>query len=552
MARSLQQLASGRPEFNQTKSFLTSLNEWQKFSINPANSEKIVDTYLSFHSISINFGRTKMDSKLPDLPFTDGKVSSSAMYIDGAWRFENARNVIEVENPSNERVLATIPEGTREDAFEALAAAHRAQTMWAALPAIARGRLVAKLADAVVENAERLALIITAEQGKPISQARGEVGAVENFLRYAANNARSISGDVQRSDSVNEEIHLRRHPHGVVVGLTSWNYPAALVARKLGPALVTGNTFVLLAHEITPLSGLELARLAHSVGFPKGVINVVTGRGRVVGQTMVESPLTGLVTMTGSTRAGREIFRAGADTLKILRLELGGKAPFIVMEDADIDAAVAAAVTARFTNCGQICTCNERMYLHRAIADEFLEKFVAATKALSIGNPMLDPDLGPKVSGLEVEKVKELSDRNIANGAEVLLKGGPLNEGQYEKGHWYAPTVLSVQSNDDVLMREEVFGPVIAALRVDSFEEAVEHANDTEFGLSAFLFTRDIKRLMRAPYELKFGEIYFNRANGESIQGFHTGWGHSGLGGEDGKYGFDGYLRKQTTYVNWG
>ncbi|WP_380055345.1 aldehyde dehydrogenase family protein [Falsihalocynthiibacter sp. SS001] len=487
-----------------------------------------------------------------DLLPTDGKVSKGAMYIDGAWRHATDRPLIEVENPANEETIATIPEGTSDDALEALAAAHRAQPTWAVLPAIERGRLVAKLADAVAANAERLATIITMEQGKPISQARGEVGAVETFLRYAVSHARSISGDVQRSDSTNEEIHLRRHPYGVVVGLTSWNYPAALVTRKLGPALVTGNTFVLLAHEITPLSGLEIARLAHEVGIPKGIFNVVTGRGRVVGQAMVESPLTGLVTMTGSTRAGREIYRAGADTLKVLRLELGGKAPFIVMEDADIDKAVAAAVTARFTNCGQICTCNERMYLHRDIADEFLDKFVRATKALSIGDPMKDSDIGPKVSGVEVEKVKEIVDRNVSEGAEVLLEGGPLNEGQYAKGHWYAPSVLSVASNAAPLMQEEVFGPVVAALRVDSFEEAIAHANDTEFGLSAFLFTNDIKRMMRAPYELKFGEIYFNRANGESVQGFHTGWGHSGLGGEDGKYGFDGYLRKQTTYVNWG
>lgn len=474
------------------------------------------------------------------------------MYIDGAWVPVGNRDLIEIENPATEAILGTIPEGTAQDAQAALEAAHRAQPAWAALPAVERAGLVMKLAHAVAGRAEDLARIVTLEQGKPLTQARGEIGAVVAFLTYAVNNARRIEGDIITSDNRDEEIHIRRHPYGVVVALTAWNYPAALAARKLGPALVTGNTFVLLAHEITPLSGLALAQLADQVGFPAGVFNVVTGRGRVVGQAMVESPLSGLITMTGSTRAGREIYRAGADAIKVIRLELGGKAPFIVMQDADIDAAVKAAVTARFTNSGQICTCNERMYLHRAIADEFLAKFTAAAAALTIGDPLGAVDMGPKVSGAEVAKVTEIVARGVAGGAEVLLKGGPLTDGVYAKGHWYAPTVVEVSSNTSPLIQEEVFGPVATALRVDSLDEAIAHANDTSFGLSAYLFTNTLKDIARAPYALKFGEIYLNRTNGEAVQGFHTGWGQSGLGGEDGKYGFDGYLRKQTTYLNWG
>ncbi len=489
---------------------------------------------------------------MPDLNISDGDVAHAGMYIDGAWRMGEKGPRIEVENPANERVIATIPEGTAQDAQDALEAARRAQPAWAALPAIQRGRLVDRLAQEVEANTERFARIVTAEQGKPLEQAQGEIGAAVTFLRYAAENARRIEGDIMPSDNPNEEIHIRRHPYGVVVGLTAWNYPAALAARKLGPALVAGNTFVLLAHDITPLSGLELARLADQIGFPKGVFNVVTGRGRVVGQAMVESPLSGLVTMTGSTRAGREIFRAGAEGLRVLRLELGGKAPFIVMEDADIGAAVTAAVTSRYTNCGQICTCNERMYLHDAIADEFLDKFIAASAALTIGDPLENPDMGPKVSGVEVDKVAQVVKRSVDAGAEVLLPGGPLSGGAYDKGHWYAPTVLEVSDSSLPVVQEEVFGPVVPAMRVGSFEQAIASANDTEYGLSAYVFTKDVKRLMRVPTELKFGEIYINRANGEQVQGFHTGWGQSGLGGEDGRYGFDGYLRKQTTYFNWG
>lgn len=479
-----------------------------------------------------------------------GAVLDAGMLVGGQW-LAGSGGRIEVDNPANEDIIATIPDATAEDAIAALEIARKAQPAWAALPAIKRGEAVTALARLIEARAEELARIITLEQGKPIGQARGEVGAVSMFLRHAAGRARAIEGDIITSDNPDEEIHVRRHPHGVVVALTAWNYPAALCARKLGPALVTGNTFVLLGHEITPLSGLFICALAKQAGIPDGVVNVVTGRGAVVGQAMVESPLSDLVTMTGSTRAGKQIYRTGAETMKVLRLELGGKAPFIVMEDADIDTAVAAAVTARYTNCGQICTCNERMYLHEAIAAEFLDKFVARSREISIGDPMTDPDMGPKVSRVEVEKVAEMVGTAEAEGAEVLLRGGPLRDGTYEKGYWYAPTVLSVKDNASSLIRNEVFGPVVPALTVSSFEEAVTLANDSDYGLSAYVFTRDFKRIARTPYALKFGEIYLNRANGEQVQGFHTGWKESGLGGEDGKYGFDGYLRKQTTYLNW-
>ncbi|HVX80653.1 MAG TPA: aldehyde dehydrogenase family protein, partial [Devosiaceae bacterium] len=332
----------------------------------------------------------------------------------------------EIENPADESIVATVPEGSASDAVAALEAAKRAQPGWAALPAHERGKAVGALADSVRENADALARIVVAEQGKPLNQALGEIGATETFLRYAAENARRIEGDIFPSDSRNEEVWIRRVPYGVVVGLTAWNYPAALAARKMGPALVAGNTFVLKAHEFTPLSGLAIASLAERAGFPPGVFNVVTGLGRSVGEALVTSPLSDLVTMTGSTRAGKEIYRAGAERIKIIRLELGGKAPFIVMDDADLDAAVESAITARFTNCGQICTCNERMYLHERIADAFLEKFLARTRELTIGAPLSNPDIGPKISGPEVEKVAAIVADTVAAGAEVLLEGGRL------------------------------------------------------------------------------------------------------------------------------
>ncbi|WP_419913062.1 aldehyde dehydrogenase family protein [Hoeflea sp.] len=486
-----------------------------------------------------------------DISSKEAEAVAYSMFIDGAWTEGGDRDVIEVENPANQEIIATIPDGTQDDAERSLEAAAKAQPGWEALPAIERGRLVSRLADAVATDSHRLARIVVAEQGKPLNQAEGEIAALETFLRYAAENARRIEGEIMPSDNAAEEIWIRRRPYGVVVGLTAWNYPAALAGRKLGPALVAGNCFVLLSHEFTPLSGLELARLAAAAGIPDGVFNVVTGRGPVIGRALVESRLSDLVTMTGSTRAGREIYGSGAAQLKVLRLELGGKAPFIVMEDADVDAAVTAALQARYTNCGQVCTCSERVYVHQSVADQFTEKFVTASRALTIGDPLSNPDIGAKISGGEVQKIKRIVDEGTRAGAETLLEGGPLASGDYSRGHWYAPTVLAVDENSSPLMQQEIFGPVVPIMKVDDFDQAIDLANDTEYGLSAYLFTKNIKRLMSISHKLKFGEIYFNRSNGEQVQGFHTGWGQSGLGGEDGKYGFDGYLRKQTTYVNW-
>jgi lactaldehyde dehydrogenase/glycolaldehyde dehydrogenase len=473
------------------------------------------------------------------------------MFIDGAWTDGRAPGRIEVENPADESVVATVPAGSPEDAVLALEAARRAQGPWSALPPIERARHVLALADAVRRERSHLARIVTLEQGKPLNQAEGEIDAVVTFLTFAAEIARRIEGDILPSDHPNEDVWIRRVPHGVVVGLTAWNYPAALAARKIGPALVAGNTIVVKGHEATPLSALEIARLAHESGMPKGVLNVITGDGRAVGEALVRSPLTDLVTMTGSVRAGREIYAAGAEQLKVLRLELGGKAPFIVLEDADIDAAVEAAIVSRFTNCGQICTCNERMYLDRRIADRFLDRFVTRVKALTVGNPLDNPDMGPKVNRPEVEKVEAIVGEAVAAGAEVLAGGRRLTEGAFAKGHWFEPTVLRVESNAADVMRREIFGPVVPVMTVDGFEQALEYANDSAYGLSAYVYTNSLGRVMSLSRGLAFGELYVNRPCGELVQGFHTGWKQSGLGGEDGKYGFDGYLRKQTTYVRW-
>lgn len=473
------------------------------------------------------------------------------MLIDGAWRPAEAGGRIVVENPANENPIASIPAGQAVDAEAALAAAAAAQPAWAATPPIERAAYLHGLADAILRETEHLARTLTEEQGKPLHEARGEVGAAANFIRYAAEAARRLQGDIFPSDSPREQLWIQRVPYGVVTAMIAWNFPLALVGRKCGPALVTGNTLVLLSHCDTPLTVLEFGKLVQEVGLPPGVINLVTGRGREIGEALVRSPRTDMVSLTGSVRAGREVYAAAAENITTIRLELGGKAPFIILEDADISQAAEAAVTTRFANCGQVCTCNERMYVHADIYEDFMDEFVGRVERLRVGDPFTDVHLGPKVNRPEVEKLERLVDGALAGGAKVITGGRRLREGAFERGHWYEPTVLTHTQPDMAIMREEIFGPIVPVVRVRDFEEALALANDSDYGLSAYLYTRDMRRLMRAVDELHFGEIYVNRGIGELAQGFHHGYRRSGLGGEDGIYGIEGYLQKKTLYVNY-
>jgi lactaldehyde dehydrogenase/glycolaldehyde dehydrogenase len=472
-------------------------------------------------------------------------------FIGGQWVDSTVKEWIEVENPATGAVIASVPKGGEDDADRALVAAREAQPAWEALPPQSRGQLLRDLARLMLENRERLARVVVAEQGKPIHEARGEIEGAALYLTYAAEEARRITGDIIPSDNPDEQIWIQKVAHGVVVGLTAWNYPAGLMCRKMGPALIAGNTIVIKSHEGTPLSALEIAQLSAQAGFPPGVINVVSGTGEGLGAALVRHPIPRLITLTGSVRAGKEIFRAAADDLKLLRLELGGKAPFVVAEDADIGAAVRAAVLSRFENCGQICICNERMYVHRRIADEFLDKFTKAVKALKVGDPQTLVDVGPKVSGVELDKVAQMVDEAKAAGAEVLTGGRRLTEGEYANGHWYEPTVLSVTDNQMRIMQDEVFGPVVPVMTVGDFDEGLKLANESRYGLSAYVFTKDMRRVMRLVRELRFGEIYVNKAGGDVVQAHHAGIRDSGIGGEDGKYGLDAYFQKKTIYVNF-
>lgn len=474
------------------------------------------------------------------------------MYIGGHWTEALDGRRMQVINPATEESFASFPLAGEAEARLALEAASKAQPAWGALPSSERAAVLMRVARRIEADKERLAKIIVEEQGKPYSEALGEVGGAKYHMEYAAGWALRMEGDVLESVRTDERILILKVPHGVVVGITPWNYPLAVPARKIAPALISGNAIVIKPHEDTPLSALELARLFEQEGLPPGILNVVTGTGLEVGAPLVSHPLADFVTVTGSLQAGRAIYTAAARQITPVSLELGGKAPFIVMDDADIDKAVQHAVQARMENCGQICTCNERTYVHERVYDEFVAKFVSAVSAIRMGDPMLaETQLGPKVSLKELERIDGLVKRAKAQGAEILTGGASHKEGMFRRGYWYPPTVIVGVSQQAEIVQEEVFGPVLPILKVDSLEEAIDCANDCKYGLSAYLFTENYRTVMQATARIRFGELFINRSGAESLHAYHSGHRLSGVGGDDGKYGLDAYMKKKTVYLNY-
>ena len=474
-----------------------------------------------------------------------------AMYIGGSWM--TASETRPVINPADESVIAAVPEADATHAEQALEAARGAQREWSRRSGPERGAVLKAIADRIRGRQEELARLVVAEQGKTITEARGEVGdAATGFFEYYATFERAQVGSMFAPDETNEQLMVRSVPYGVVVGIIPWNYPAALFARKVAPAIMAGNSIVLKPHEDTPLAALALAAIVEEAGVPPGVVNVVTGAGRTVGDALVRHPITRMVSMTGSVRGGREILAAAAQNITPVSLELGGKAPFIVLEDADVTAAVENAVDARFWNCGQVCTCNERTYVQRGLYDEFVERFVEAASALRLGDPMReDVQMGPKVNEPEVTKVEALVKEAVEQGANVVLGGGRPEGEEFERGYWFEPTVLTETTNEMDIVQREVFGPVLPIQPFDDFEEVIDLANDSRYGLTAYVFTSNLHRAMRAIDDIDFGEIYINKIGPEQLQGFHTGYRLSGMGGDDGPYGYERYLRRKTVYLHY-
>ena len=472
------------------------------------------------------------------------------MYIDGEWTKSESEDSLKVVNPATEQVIASVPKGTREDVKKALEAAEEAQRKWEDLSPLQRSKYLLKIADLIKQNREWLARILTAEQGKPLYESRLEVdGSATNF-EYYAGFARRIEGDVLPSDYPKQSIMILRLPIGVVASITPWNFPSSTVARKLAPALITGNAVVTKPSSNTPLSTIELVKLAEKAGLPKGVLNVVTGPGSEIGEELATNSITGLITLTGSTDSGKKTMEAASGHVAKVLLELGGKAPLIVWHDANLEWALRCALWARFWNCGQTCISAERMYLHPKIKDKFLNAFVQAAKNLRMGDPTSqDTDLGPMVSAKERETSEKFIQKARDEKDKVILGGSKPSS--IPRGYYLEPTVIEVDSQKSPLIQEEIFGPVVPVMEVDDFEKAIEYCNDSKYGLSSYIYTRDSNLMMKAMYKIKFGESYINMVGPEQFQGAHTGYRETGIGAEGSKYGLECYTQLKTCYIDW-
>jgi lactaldehyde dehydrogenase/glycolaldehyde dehydrogenase len=469
------------------------------------------------------------------------------MLIDG--EFVATEKTIDVVNPATEQVISQFPSGAVEDVNAAVLAAERAQKPWAALPAIRRAAYLREIASLLRANRESLARVITEEQGKILSLAQVEVDFSADYLDYMAEFARRFEGEIIQSDRPGENILLYKMPIGVIAGILPWNFPFFLIVRKMAPALVTGNTIVIKPSSETPNNAFEFAKLVAQSSLPKGVFNLVSGPGAAIGQALAAHPKVGMVSLTGSVEGGVAVMRAAAENVTKVSLELGGKAPAIVCADADLDLAVRAIRASRIINTGQVCNCAERVYVHESIAQRFIEKMVPAMHQTVVGDPF-DPatEMGPLVSKRQRELVAAAVDQALKDGAKLETGGGPWPD---KTGYYFQPTVLTNCIQSSSIMQQETFGPVLPIAVFATLDEALDNANDCEYGLTSSIYTRSLDVAMRACNELKFGETYVNRENFEAMQGFHAGWRKSGIGGADGKHGLDEYLQTHIVYMNY-
>jgi len=469
-------------------------------------------------------------------------------YVAGKFVPATSTDRIEVRNPSTGAPICTVPDSNQTDVEAAVSAAVVAQRQWAKLPAIERARKLNTIAARIRANVETLARIITEEQGKTLGLARVEVGFTADYIDYTAEWARRLEGEIVESDRPGETILLFRQPIGVIGGILPWNFPFFLIARKMAPALVTGNTIVIKPSEETPHNAAKFCELLSETDLPPAVVNVVHGRGSAAGHALAASSGIGMVNFTGSVETGSRVMADAARNITKVNLELGGKAPAIVMADANTDIAVRAITASRIINSGQVCNCAERVYVQRKIADEFVSKLSSAMQASRYGNPLEDSsvDYGPLINEAGFRKVDGLVRSAVAAGATVIT-GGRRGKGQ--SGHYYEPTVLTGCKQEMEIIRCEVFGPVLPVVTFEDLEEAIAYANDSDFGLTSSIYTRDLNVALKACQEIRFGETYINRENFEAMQGFHAGWRKSGIGGADGKHGLYEFTQTHAVYL---
>ena len=459
--------------------------------------------------------------------------------LAGAWIGADSGEVINVTNPANGQVVATVPRMGRAETERAILASQAAQKQWKTLTAAARAAILKRWFDLIKLHTEDLAQILTAEQGKPLAESRGEVNYGASFIEWFAEEAKRVYGEVIPATSNDRKLLVIKQPIGVTAAITPWNFPIAMITRKAAPALAAGCSMIIKPAEQTPLSAIALAVLAEEAGVPSGVLQVITGKAREIGAAMCESPIVTKLSFTGSTEVGRILMRQCADTIKKLSLELGGNAPFIVFDDADLDAAVEGAMISKFRNAGQTCVCANRIFVQTSVFDAFAAKLAAKVSALKVGDGTADDiKQGPLIDRAAIEKVESHIKDALSKGAK-LLQGGK----RHALGNsFFEPTVLTDVSADSLIFSEETFGPVAPLFRFKTDDEVIELANRTEFGLASYFYSRDIGRIWRVAEALEYGMVGINTGIISTEVAPFGGVKQSGLGREGSHHGIDDYL----------
>lgn len=470
--------------------------------------------------------------------------------INGEWVKADSGKTVDVTDPATDEVIATIPDAGGGESGRAIDAAHEAFGPWAARPAAERGKLVRKLGELMLRDADRLAAIMTAEQGKPLSEAKGEINYAASFLEWAAGEAPRMYGETIPANSSDKRILVMRQPVGVCAIITPWNFPAAMITRKIGPALAAGCTVVVKPAELTPLSAIAIGELAIEAGLPAGTVNIVTGDSKTISKPMFEDSRVRKLSFTGSTPVGQMLMKQASENLLRLSMELGGHAPFIVFDDADLERAVSAAVACKFRNAGQTCICANRFYVQSGIYDKFMERFAKAIGKLKVGRGTQDGvDIGPLINDKAIEKVQEHVDDAKSKGATIKV-GGEMVKLDGLADRFYAPTLIDGMTPDMKCASEETFGPVAPVAKFEKDQEAIDAANNTPFGLASYFFTSNATRLMRTAEALEYGIVGANDAAPSTAQAPFGGVKHSGFGREGGKYVMEEYT--SLKYVSWG
>lgn len=478
------------------------------------------------------------------------ETPKSENLVNGTWVGADSGKTIAVLDPATDEKIAEIPDAGGAESTRAIEAAHEAFGSWAKRPAADRGKLVRRLGELMLRDADRLAAIMTAEQGKPLSESKGEINYAASFLEWAAGEATRLYGEIVPASSADKRILVLRHPVGVCGIITPWNFPAAMITRKLGPALAAGCTAVIKPSELTPLSAIAIGELAIEAGLPDGTVNIVTGEGRAIAEPWFKDGRVRKLSFTGSTPVGKKLMEQGSENLLRLSMELGGHAPFIVFDDADLERAVAAAVACKFRNAGQTCICANRFYVQNGIYDAFIDRFAKAVSKLNVGRGTQGGvDIGPLINDAAIKKVQDHVEDAKTKGATIKV-GGEMVKFDGLADRFYAPTVIDGMTPDMKCASEETFGPVAPVARFEQDQEAIDAANNSPYGLASYFFTGDATRLMRTAEALHYGIVGANDAAPSTAQAPFGGVKQSGFGREGGKYVMDEYT--SLKYVSWG